>query len=42
MDVSFASAVVILLLVMDPLGNIALFVALLKAVAWSARRGHRP
>ena len=32
MDVSFASAVVILLLVMDPVGNIPLFVALLKAV----------
>ena len=32
MDVSFASAVVILLLVMDPLGNIPLFVALLRQV----------
>lgn len=30
MDVSFTSAVVILLLVMDPLGNIPLFVALLR------------
>jgi MarC family membrane protein len=30
MDISFASAVVILLLVMDPLGNIPLFVALLS------------
>lgn len=32
MDVSFTSAVVILLLVMDPIGNIPLFVALLKPV----------
>ncbi|MBI4194820.1 MAG: MarC family protein [Betaproteobacteria bacterium] len=32
MDVSFASAVVILLLVMDPVGNIPLFVALLRPV----------
>lgn len=32
MDVSFASTVVILLLVMDPIGNIPLFVALLKPV----------
>jgi MarC family membrane protein len=32
MDASFASAVVILLLVMDPIGNIPLFVALLKHV----------
>lgn len=32
MDVSFASAVVILLLVMDPLGNIPLFVAVLRDV----------
>lgn len=32
MDVSFASAIVILLLVMDPVGNIPLFVALLKPV----------
>lgn len=32
MDVSFTSAVVILLLVMDPIGNIPLFVALLKQV----------
>lgn len=30
MDISFTSAVVILLLVMDPLGNIPLFVALLR------------
>lgn len=32
MDVSFASAVVILLLVMDPLGNIPLFIAVLRDV----------
>jgi MarC family membrane protein len=32
MDVSFASAVVILLLVMDPIGNIPLFVSLLRPV----------
>lgn len=32
MDVSFASAIVILLLVMDPVGNIPLFVALLRNV----------
>lgn len=32
MDVSVASAVVILLLVMDPLGNIPLFVSLLKNI----------
>ncbi len=32
MDISFASAVVILLLVMDPIGNIPLFVALLRNV----------
>ncbi|MDP2238826.1 MAG: MarC family protein [Burkholderiales bacterium] len=32
MDVSFASAVVILLLVMDPVGNIPLFVSLLRNV----------
>ncbi|MGQ0750900.1 MAG: MarC family protein [Betaproteobacteria bacterium] len=32
MDLSFASAVVILLLVMDPVGNIPLFVALLRPV----------
>lgn len=38
MDVSFASAVVILLLVIDPLGNIPLFVALLKDVE-PGRRG---
>lgn len=31
MDISFTSAVVILLLVMDPLGNIPLFVALLRS-----------
>jgi|SRR5262245_2977525 len=37
MDVSFASAIVILLLVMDPIGNIALFVSLLRNVA-PARR----
>src|SRR5882672_5717771 len=33
METSFASAVVILLLVTDPIGNIPLFVALLKPVA---------
>src|SRR5262249_40674698 len=33
MDTSFASAVVILLLVTDPIGNIPLFVALLRPVA---------
>ena len=32
MDISFASAVVILLLVMDPIGNIPLFVSLLRQV----------
>ena len=32
MDMSFASAVVILLLVMDPIGNIPLFVSLLRQV----------
>jgi len=32
MDISFASAVVILLLVTDPLGNIPLFVSLLRGV----------
>jgi len=32
MDISFASAVVILLLVMDPIGNIPLFVSLLRPV----------
>jgi len=32
MDVSFTSAVVILLLVMDPIGNIPLFVSLLRQV----------
>ncbi|MGH8703419.1 MAG: MarC family protein [Burkholderiales bacterium] len=32
MDISFASAVVILLLVMDPIGNIPLFVSLLRHV----------
>jgi len=37
MDVSFASAVVILLLVADPFGNIPVFVALLRNVA-PARR----
>jgi MarC family membrane protein len=37
MDVSFVSAVVILLLVMDPIGNIPLFVTLLRKVA-PARR----
>ena len=33
MEVSFASAVVILLLVTDPIGNIPLFVSLLRHVA---------
>ena len=33
MDVSFTSAVVILLLVMDPVGNIPLFITLLKDLA---------
>ena len=33
MDISFASAVVILLLVTDPVGNIPLFVTLLRGVA---------
>ena len=37
MDVSFTSAVVILLLVMDPIGNIPLFVSLLRQVE-AARR----
>ena len=37
MDISFASAVVILLLVMDPVGNIPLFVSLLRNVG-PARR----
>ena len=32
MDISFTSAVVILLLVMDPIGNIPLFVSLLRSV----------
>jgi MarC family membrane protein len=38
MDVSVASAVVILLLVMDPLGNIPLFVSLLKNIDSRRRR----
>lgn len=38
MEVSIASAVVILLLVMDPLGNIPLFVSLLKNVAPERRK----
>ena len=38
MDVSFTSAVVILLLVMDPVGNIPLFVSLLRNVE-PRRRG---
>jgi MarC family membrane protein len=37
MDISFTSAVVILLLVMDPIGNIPLFVSLLRNVE-AARR----
>ena len=38
MDVSFTSAVVILLLVMDPIGNIPLFVSLLRDVEPARRR----
>jgi len=38
MDISFTSAVVILLLVMDPAGNIPLFVALLRNVEPGRRR----
>lgn len=38
MEVSLASAVVILLLVMDPLGNIPLFVSLLQKVPAARRR----
>lgn len=38
MEVSLASAVVILLLVMDPLGNIPVFVSLLQNVAPERRR----
>ncbi len=38
MDISLTSAVVILLLVMDPLGNIPLFVSLLQKVAPGRRR----
>src|SRR3970282_1350570 len=38
MDVSFTSAVVILLLVMDPIGNIPLFVSLLRPVEAARRR----
>lgn len=37
MEISFASAVVILLLVTDPIGNIPLFVSLLRGVAPSKR-----
>jgi len=37
MEISFTSAVVILLLVMDPIGNVPLFVALLKDVDPSRR-----
>ena len=39
MDVSLTSAVVILLLVMDPLGNIPIFVSLLKDIE-AKRRAH--
>jgi len=39
METSFASAVVILLLVTDPIGNIPLFVALLRPVARKRRVG---
>lgn len=38
MDISFASAIVILLLVMDPVGNIPLFVMLLRNVRPGRRR----
>jgi len=38
MDVSFTSAVVILLLVMDPIGNIPLFVSLLRQVEPARRK----
>jgi len=38
MDVSFASAIVILLLVMDPVGNIPLFMALLRDIEPKRRR----
>ncbi len=37
MDVPFASAIVILLLVMDPIGNIPMFVSLLRNVARARR-----
>lgn len=39
MEMSFASAVVILLLVMDPVGNIPLFIALLRPVEAPRRTG---
>jgi MarC family membrane protein len=39
MEMSFTSAVVILLLVMDPIGNIPLFIALLRPVEPSRRTG---
>ena len=39
METSFASAIVILLLVTDPIGNIPLFVALLRPVARKRRFG---
>jgi len=38
MDISFTSAVVILLLVMDPIGNIPLFVSVLRHVKAARRR----
>jgi len=38
MDISFTSAVVILLLVMDPIGNIPLFVSVLRPVKAARRR----
>jgi MarC family membrane protein len=38
MDISFTSAVVILLLVMDPIGNIPLFVSLLRQVEPARRK----
>ena len=39
MDISFTSAVVILLLVMDPIGNIPLFVSVLRPVKAARRTG---
>ena len=39
MDISFASAVVVLLLVTDPIGNIPLFATLLQTVEPARREG---